>query len=533
MNCVALSLASLLFVSAQAQPAPASAAPPSETSAPSSTSQAAPDDELQQPPADTSASSTTDTPDVAALKAALAQLKAAAMKGDLAQFKALLTPEHNALLDELAQLAAADEAAAGYAPAAVLKAYGDRQAVFMAADVQGDKASVKVQTLGVVDVLPFVNTATGWKLDAPATLSVERDRLQQRAADRAAAQQQANAAKPDNHDGHDHAGHDHDGHDHNHDHAASRPATDGAGVSLQNAAWYAQIFDGNSYWHYTLYAPDYAFIGVTGGLYLSGVYDLIPPMPALIGPQLSREDPDLRVMNDPRLDGVIGRPYLSEKVPTLALVVAGVGAIGAAGVHDGIRHTSFHHTHAFTVGALTAVLSTVTAVEVTKTVVGRLRPDYRDRYTRAACGGAVDDDRINCDAFDGFGLTDEDLHDGRRSFPSGHSATAFSLATYLSLYLGGEYLWGEGATAASMPIAAGLMGVLYAGAMYSAASRLGDNRHHPEDVAVGAALGTGMAAASYFLHFDLQGDARYRAARVSAMVTEDGQGGGVQVSGTF
>ena len=98
-----------------------------------------------------------------------------------------------------------------------------------------------------------------------------------------------------------------------------------------------------------------------------------------------------------------------------------------------------------------------------------------------------------------------EFNDGRRSFPSGHTFNSFATATYLALFLGGEFVWGESSTAATrLPAIAAQVAAMTA-AGFVAGSRLTDGRHHAEDVVVGAGLGAGMAAAFYFLHFDLQG----------------------------
>ena len=119
-----------------------------------------------------------------------------------------------------------------------------------------------------------------------------------------------------------------------------------------------------------------------------------------------------------------------------------------------------------------------------------------------------------------------------KSFPSGHSSAAFALATYFGLYLGGEYLWGTQSRFWTVPLAAVAIGAMVSAAGFVAASRLGDNRHHIEDVVVGAGLGTTVAAATYFMHFGTDGHARWRQISLSAMPLSDG-GGAAAISGTW
>ena len=70
--------------------------------------------------------------------------------------------------------------------------------------------------------------------------------------------------------------------------------------------------------------------------------------------------------------------------------------------------------------------------------------------------------------------------DTRDSFPSGHTSSAFSGASFVHRRYGLEY---------ALP--------LYVGAIYTAYSRVHVNRHHPRDVVAGAALG--MLSSWYFV----------------------------------
>ncbi|HIE85071.1 MAG TPA: phosphatase PAP2 family protein [Dehalococcoidia bacterium] len=89
----------------------------------------------------------------------------------------------------------------------------------------------------------------------------------------------------------------------------------------------------------------------------------------------------------------------------------------------------------------------MSATQLLKQTVGRLRPDFRDRYTRSACGGYVNaDPTLDCttSAQDGVIVSQKEVYDGMKSFPSGHAAVSFSLATYYALYQAGmdeKKLW--------------------------------------------------------------------------------------------
>ena len=95
------------------------------------------------------------------------------------------------------------------------------------------------------------------------------------------------------------------------------------------------------------------------------------------------------------------------------------------------------------------------------------------------------------------------LNNGRRSFPSGHSGTAFNVFVFLALYT-----WGK--TGAfnfkkralmirSYSVISGIL--LIFPAVWIAASRLSDYRHHTEDVIAGALLGTFFACLGYFVYY--------------------------------
>jgi len=80
----------------------------------------------------------------------------------------------------------------------------------------------------------------------------------------------------------------------------------------------------------------------------------------------------------------------------------------------------------------------------------------------------------------------------RDSFPSGHTATAFTSATYLSLYI-----WnclGDNRGSAEIISKSALSAALMCSAGWIGYTRIDDNMHRTEDVIAGAALGTAVAA---------------------------------------
>ncbi|MFZ9888961.1 MAG: phosphatase PAP2 family protein, partial [Myxococcota bacterium] len=259
------------------------------------------------------------------------------------------------------------------------------------------------------------------------------------------------------------------------------------------------------------YGPEWAFVVSVAAFEFFDVGAALPPQPALFGPRIDPASPDSSVLQDPRLDALIGRPYLRETVPALALGGTGLILLGSAGVTDFWRRGDFHRSHSLLLGGLTAVTASALVTSTLKVTIGRLRPDFRDRYEAAACQGLTARAAlVTCAANPSFQISASEYRDGFRSFPSGHSTAAFAFATYLSLWLGSAFIVPPDAGAASSAAAAAGIGALYAGALFTAATRLSDNRHHPEDVVVGAAVGASMAAAAWSLHFDRGGEARHR-----------------------
>jgi diacylglycerol diphosphate phosphatase / phosphatidate phosphatase len=265
--------------------------------------------------------------------------------------------------------------------------------------------------------------------------------------------------------------------------------------------------------HLAWYGPEYAAVATIGVLAGLDVSSQIPIGPALLGPRFDPERPNLAALMDPRLDRVVGAPYVQEKIPTRAVLLGDIGAllittaIDAAVAHDG------HRTHNLVLGGLESVAATFAITEALKLSVGRLRPDYRDRYVRAACGGVVDAPAgLDCSAVvaDGFVVSADDLRDGRVSFVSGHTSSSFAMASYLFWHLGSSYVWNDQAPPWAPAVAALGAGALLGTAGIVGATRLADGRHHPEDVVAGAALGTTIGTAMWFVHFGLDGHARRR-----------------------
>jgi membrane-associated phospholipid phosphatase len=136
-----------------------------------------------------------------------------------------------------------------------------------------------------------------------------------------------------------------------------------------------------------------------------------------------------------------------------ASTVAVLG-LGAAALVDLDRRD---HGAAYAVAAMQAALWAEGATEVLKVAVGRARPVL---YTDGAAAAAGNNDNL-------------------RSFPSGHTALAFSLAT--SYWLARRDLTGR-------PGTVGWLGVVAAAGV--GVMRVAAGQHFPSDVVAGALLGT-------------------------------------------
>lgn len=302
-----------------------------------------------------------------------------------------------------------------------------------------------------------------------------------------------------------------------------------------------QFFDDGQPGHYLQwYGAEYVGIVAAGTMLGLGALNEIEPLPSSIGPSVNLASPDTSVLFDDRLDDVIGRPILQEKVPNGALFIS-IGSLLAvdAGVDLAIRQ-DLHRTHAIIVGGAEAVLFASLTTEAMKLGFGRLRPDFRERWVRAACAGIVTKpDALDCSiADDGFVIERKDLIDGMKSFPSGHASTSWAAATFVAMQIGSLHLWGASAERSEwfQPVAGLLVGSLAAGAGYVTLTRVSDNRHHLEDVAVGAGIGVASGMAAYLIHFDLDGNARHRGSRrpdtISVLpLAFEGGGAGAMVLG--
>ncbi|KAK4135091.1 PAP2-domain-containing protein [Trichocladium antarcticum] len=161
-------------------------------------------------------------------------------------------------------------------------------------------------------------------------------------------------------------------------------------------------------------------------------------------------------------------------------------------LHNRLTGASAHKHHVTILGLAISMILTAFLTDVIKNTVGRPRPDLLARCA------PIDDTPPNA-LVDLSVCTQGDhhtLHDGWRSFPSGHSSFAFAGLGYLSLFLcaqGRVFSRAAGAHAGRV-VRGDLLRALACfapllGAALIAISRVQDYRHDVWDVVVGSALG--------------------------------------------
>ncbi|MFH2009204.1 MAG: phosphatase PAP2 family protein [bacterium] len=218
-------------------------------------------------------------------------------------------------------------------------------------------------------------------------------------------------------------------------------------------------------------------------------------------------------------DPAISRELKKETVPSAYLALAAAVPLTAFGLAQ-IWGKSWHDFHNATLGLAEAISLTLFITAVLKINVGRLRPDFLERCQPNAS--------LECQG------DPAEVREGRKSFPSGHSSISFAGGVFLSLYLWGKLspLSGPGAFWKIPVILAPIMG-----AAVIAGSRVTDNRHHWEDVFVGALLGGSVSVLTYLINYPTPwgknaGKPRRRKSVVVAPIVTRQQAG-LALQGTF
>ncbi|KIV80714.1 hypothetical protein PV11_08198 [Exophiala sideris] len=228
------------------------------------------------------------------------------------------------------------------------------------------------------------------------------------------------------------------------------------------------------FWHRS-YAPDY----------ISFVIVLL----ALIGEQLLVEP----VHQMFRLDNHAKQyPHAEiQRVSSLQnILYAGVGPLVFLMLWAMLVRPGVHKVHVTILGLFISLFLTTLLTDIIKNAIGRPRPDLIARCKPRL--GTPEHELVTISV-----CTETDhhtLHDGWRSFPSGHSSWAFSGLGYLALFLAGQLhvLRPYADLARSLIVLAPLVG-----AALIAMSRLADYRHDVYDVTVGSLLGMSVAYFTY------------------------------------
>ncbi|KAK3315792.1 phosphatidic acid phosphatase type 2/haloperoxidase [Apodospora peruviana] len=173
-------------------------------------------------------------------------------------------------------------------------------------------------------------------------------------------------------------------------------------------------------------------------------------------------------------------------------------------VYNFATGASPHKHHVAVLGFAIAMILTSFLTDVIKNMVGRPRPDLLAR-----CLALPNTPRDILVSIEVCTETDHHrLHDGWRSFPSGHSSFSFAGLGYLSLFLAGKmriFAHGPGAGIGEHTeklvrgdlVRALLCGAPLLGATMIAISRCQDYRHDVYDVCIGALLGWTVTYWSY------------------------------------
>ncbi|KAG0143119.1 hypothetical protein CROQUDRAFT_49284 [Cronartium quercuum f. sp. fusiforme G11] len=158
---------------------------------------------------------------------------------------------------------------------------------------------------------------------------------------------------------------------------------------------------------------------------------------------------------------------------------------------------SFWDTHNGLLGLFLSLALTLAVTGSVKNTVGRPRPDFIFRC-QPATGSANAAIGLSNSSICTTDHESRLLVDGFRSFPSGHSSTAWCGLGYLSLYLAGKvHLFDR----RGHTLKAWLVLIPLVGAALIAISRTMDYRHHWQDVLIGSLIGVVMAYLSYRLYY--------------------------------
>ncbi|KAI1437080.1 PAP2 superfamily protein [Xylaria sp. CBS 124048] len=180
-----------------------------------------------------------------------------------------------------------------------------------------------------------------------------------------------------------------------------------------------------------------------------------------------------------------------ERVPVwLNIIYSALIPLATVIIYNAVTYASFHKHHNAILGLIIALTLSSLLTDIVKNAVGRPRPDLIARCKPMP--GTQPDMLVTFDVC--TETNHHTLHDGWRSFPSGHSSLSFSGLGYLALFFAGQlriFRDKKGLGRALLCLSP------LVGAILIAISRCQDYRHDVYDVCVGAFLGFIVAIWSY------------------------------------
>lgn len=180
-----------------------------------------------------------------------------------------------------------------------------------------------------------------------------------------------------------------------------------------------------------------------------------------------------------------------QRVSTLELILyAGIGPLVIILLWAIVFRPGFHKAHVTLLGLFISVFLTSLLTDIVKNAVGRPRPDLIARCKPKV--GTPEHELVTLSVC--TESKHHTLHDGWRSFPSGHSSWSFSGLGYLALFLAGQlHVFRPHADLARVLVFLAPL----VGAALIAMSRLADYRHDVYDVTFGSILGMAVAHFTY------------------------------------
>jgi|EP00908_Phaeocystis_cordata_P007734 diacylglycerol diphosphate phosphatase/phosphatidate phosphatase len=201
----------------------------------------------------------------------------------------------------------------------------------------------------------------------------------------------------------------------------------------------------------------------------------LPPFEHQIGPQLS--DPRIAYPHTPGAETHCPKPLLVALAFLLPLALLACTQLVRPSRHD------FNHA---LLGMVSSLSFSLMLVAIIKAAAGRLRPDFlaRCKPVDGVCTGAP-----------------HDVIEGRKSFPSGHTALAFASLGFVGVYWTAKLLHAPRLRHAGSLWKVALAAAPWVVALLIGLSRIADYWHHWEDVATGALIGSAIAYGMYRLRF--------------------------------